>query len=176
MALLVFFCVKILGFQFIPFMQILHKRGSSPTLPLRASTSEVFQSCAQSSSVPPFASPPYAQSSSVSPFSSPPYRHETDSDDAVSVGSSSSTVRPDFNIPDIWRPSIMASVNARSEEDKKLGLTAAVRNEIVRDLVTQMYAYNAKPDRAFCTKVAKLLIKKYSYMKDVGTNVSGYVS
>lgn len=162
MALLVFFCVKIFGFQYIPFMQILHKRGSSPTLPLRASTSEVFQSCAQSSSVPP--------------FSSPPYRHETDSDDAVSVGSSSSTVRPDFNIPDIWRPSIMASVNARSEEDKKLGLTAAVRNEIVRDLVTQMYAYNAKPDRAFCTKVAKLLIKKYSYMKDVGTNVSGYVS
>ena len=107
---------------------------------------------------------------------SPPFTSPPDSDDALSIGSSASTVKPDFNIPDIWRPSIMASVNAKSEEDKKIGLTAAVRNEIVRDLVTQMYAFDAKPERAFCTKVAKLLIKKYPYMKDVGPNVSGYAS
>ena len=45
----------------------------------------------------------------------------------------------------------------------------------MRDLVTQMHAYKAKPDTAFCTTVAKLLMKMYPFMKDVGQNVSGYV-
>ena len=70
----------------------------------------------------------------------------------------------------------MASINATTEEEKKVCLTTAVQNELVGDLVTQMYAHNAKPDRAFCTLVAKSLVKKYPYMKNVGTNVSGYVS
>ena len=70
----------------------------------------------------------------------------------------------------------MQCINAPTQSDKKKLLTASVRGEISRDLVTQMHAYKAKPDRAFCTTVAKLLVKKYPFMNDVGQNVSGYVS
>ena len=69
----------------------------------------------------------------------------------------------------------MACIRAATEEQKKM-LTPAIRNKIVCDLVTQMYAIKLKPDRAFCTLVSKSLIKKYPFMKDTGDNVSGYVS
>ena len=69
----------------------------------------------------------------------------------------------------------MACIKAAPEEQKRM-LTPSIRNEIVRDLVTQMYAIRQKPDRALCTLVAKSLAKKYPFMKDVGENVSGYVS
>lgn len=71
----------------------------------------------------------------------------------------------------------MQCINASSPADQKKLLTSSVRGEIARDLVTQMHAFKAKKtDWAFCTTVAKLLVKKYPFMKDAGKNVSGYVS
>ena len=98
-------------------------------------------------------------------------------DDSVSVASSTSSIkRKDFVIPDLWRPSIMTCIQAPTLEEQKKLLTSSVRGEISRDLVTQMHAFKTKPDRAFCTLVAKSLVKKYPFMKDSGRNVSGYVS
>ena len=70
----------------------------------------------------------------------------------------------------------MACIQAPSIEEKKKNLTVSIRGEISRDLVTQMYAFKQKPDRSFCTYVAKCLVKKYPFMMDTGRNVSGYVS
>ena len=98
-------------------------------------------------------------------------------DDTLSVASSvSSPTEKEFVIPDIWRPSIMACIQASSIEEKKKNLTVSVRGEICCDLVTQMYAFKQKPDRSFCTYVAKCLVKKHPFMMDTGRNVSGYVS
>ena len=55
-------------------------------------------------------------------------------------------------------------------------LVPKIRNEIVRDLVSQMFSFDSKPQKEFCTQVAKLLVKKYTFMQDVGQKVSGYVS
>ena len=70
----------------------------------------------------------------------------------------------------------MTCIHATTDEERRKLLTTAIRNEVVRDLVTQMYAYNPKHDRAFCSVVARSLMNKYPFMKDVGTNVLGYVS
>lgn len=99
-----------------------------------------------------------------------------DTDDAMSVASSSSIIQKDVTVPDLWRPSIMQCISASTPAEQKKLLTSSVKGEIARDLVTQMHAFKAKPDRAFCTTVAKLLVKKYSFMKDAGRNVSGYES
>jgi len=39
-----------------------------------------------------------------------------------------------------------------------------------------MYAYMPNPNKAFCTTVAKLLVETYDFLKDIGSNVTGYVS
>lgn len=70
----------------------------------------------------------------------------------------------------------MSAINAPSEAEKRRLLTANVRSAITRDLMISMYAFMPKPDKNFCTEVAKKLVQKYSFMRDVGTNVSGYVS
>ena len=69
----------------------------------------------------------------------------------------------------------MECLNGKSDVKKRKKLTPSVRNEIVRDLVTTMYAYMPNPNKAFCTMVAKLLVESYSFLKDVGANVTGYV-
>ena len=127
---------------------------------------------------------PQSPGSPASLLCSPPRGqgiNSPESDDTMSVASSvassaSALGRAQFIIPATWRPSVMACINAATEEDQRRLLTTAIRNEIVRDLVTQMYACNPRPDRAFCTVAARSLVKKYHFMKDVGTNVSGYVS
>ena len=53
------------------------------------------------------------------------------------------------------------------EEQK---LYTEVRNEIVRDLVTHIYGHNEKPTPTFVTKVAKLLVEKYPFMRDSSTS------
>ena len=63
-----------------------------------------------------------------------------------------------------------------TEEECRQALTPKVRNEIVRDLVSQMFSFDSKPQKEFCAHVAKLLVKKYPFMRDVGLKVSGYVS
>lgn len=62
-------------------------------------------------------------------------------------------------------------------------LTTDSRNEIVRDLVTHMYASfkdeDEKPVSAFCREVARKLVQKYPFMADAQTTKgggSGYVS
>jgi len=49
-----------------------------------------------------------------------------------------------------------------------------IRNEIVRDLVSQMFSFDPKPQKNFCTQVAKLL-KNYPFTRDVGQKVSRYM-
>ena len=67
----------------------------------------------------------------------------------------------------------MECIKEKDEDQQRRLLTPKLRNEIVRDLVTTMYAYMSKPDKDFCTLVAKRLVAKYNFMKDVG---GGYVS
>ena len=82
-----------------------------------------------------------------------------------------------FKIPDNWRPSIKACLSAQDDVRKRQLLTDKVRNEIVRDLVTTMYTYQpTKPSKEFCTKVAKMLVYKYPFLKDYGATATGYVS
>ena len=96
------------------------------------------------------------------------------------VSTSSASARTsstrNFTIPDAWRPVVMSAINAPTEAEKRKLLTSSVRSAICRDLMTTMYAFMPKPDKKFCTDVAKKLVEKYSFMRDVGTNVSGYVS
>ena len=47
-----------------------------------------------------------------------------------------------------------------------------VRNEIVRDPVTHIYAHTEKPTAAFAGDVAKLLVKKYQFIAD-SVSISG---
>ena len=70
----------------------------------------------------------------------------------------------------------MACTTAESVDEQKKLLTMSIRNEIVWDLVTQMFAFKAKLDRVFCGTVAKELVKKYPFMKDSGMTTSDYVS
>ena len=69
----------------------------------------------------------------------------------------------------------MACINQSNEDQQKRALTPSVRNEIVRDVVAQMYSHILKPQKPFCTQVAEMLVKKYPFMRDTG-KVSGYVS
>ena len=59
-----------------------------------------------------------------------------------------------FKIPDMWRPSIMAVLHDFSEGDKAKQLSSELRNEITRDLVTQLYACTERIEKPFCTDVA----------------------
>ena len=81
-----------------------------------------------------------------------------------------------FVLPDSWRPSIMHAIKAPSDSEKRKRLTPDLRNEIVRDTVSTMYAYMSQPNKEFCTQVAKQLVAKYSFMRDVGIGVTGHVS
>ena len=70
----------------------------------------------------------------------------------VSIPSTSSR---QFTIPDTWRPNVMAAINASSEAEKRRLLSPSVRSTISRDLMTTMYTFMPKPDKKFCTEVAK---------------------
>ena len=120
--------------------------------------------------LPVLASPPLSPRSPISP-------HSDDSDSVFSsVSTSSKGIRRTFKIPDTWRPSIMSCIRGQTLEEQKRMLVPTIRNEVVRDLVTQMYSYYTKPDKAAVTEVAKKLVQKYPFMRDDGPQVSGYVS
>ena len=70
----------------------------------------------------------------------------------------------------------MECIQQPTLEERKHALTASVRNEITRALSAHMFTHNSKPSKIFCTDVAKMLIKKYPFMRDTGTKESGYVS
>lgn len=70
----------------------------------------------------------------------------------------------------------MQCLQRDTDEERRLELDTSRRNEVVRDLVTQMFAFDPKPNSAFAAVVAKKLVRKYPFMKDIGDKVSGYVS
>ena len=71
----------------------------------------------------------------------------------------------------------MQCIHKPTEEEKRRAMGPLVRNEIVRVLATQMYCHDTKlPQKEFCTLVVKMLVKKYSFMKDFGEKMSGYVN
>ena len=100
------------------------------------------------------------------------------SDDNLSISSSASSMlkRETLVIPDTWRPTIMDCLKSPTIEARKIALTHSLRQEIVRDLVTQMFAVNPKPNSEFASQVARKLVRKYPFMKDVGDKATGYVS
>ena len=78
------------------------------------------------------------------------------SDDTESVASSSSS-KAKFSLPDHWRPAIMACINAESESEQRRLLVPEVRNSLVRDLVTTLYAAYPAPKKEQCTMAARTL-------------------
>ena len=94
-------------------------------------------------------------------------------DSSISLATS---LHKEFQIPDSWPPSIMQCIQQVNEDERKRLLLPTIRNEIVRVLATNMFCHNPNPRKELCTKVAKMLVKKYKFMRDVGDRVSGYVS
>jgi len=70
----------------------------------------------------------------------------------------------------------MACIQAPTLEEQKRKLVPSIRNEIVRDLVTQMYAFWPRPNKDVIERVAKMLVQRYPFMRDQGAHVTGYVS
>ena len=76
-------------------------------------------------------------------------------------------------IPTSWPPSIQACIDQDTNEARKHELIPTVRSEIC---CVAMFCYDPNPNKDLCTQVAKLLVKKYKFMADVGKGVTGYVS
>ena len=114
-------------------------------------------------------SPLESETSSTSPLV------PSSSDDNTSI-SSASGMEKSFVIPDSWPPTILQCIKLKTEEERKKALAPSVRNEIVRVLAASMFCHDPNPRKEFCAKVAKSLVKKYGFMRDVGEHVSGYVS
>lgn len=89
------------------------------------------------------------------------------SDDNESASSSSNSTISVCIIPDHWRPEVEECIKGRC-------LTDSARSEIIRVLVTQLFASSRKPTRDDCNCHARKLILKYPFMKDDMGN--GYVS
>lgn len=91
---------------------------------------------------------------------------------ASSVGSSPSTSTnsvscDSLEIPSHWRPEVEECIKERYLSD-------TARLEIVRVLVTQLFARSTKPSRPDCERYGRKLILKYPFMRDDRGN--GYVS
>ena len=99
----------------------------------------------------------------------------SESEDNLSI-SSATALSKELKNPDSWPPSIMQCISQESEEDHKRSLVPSIRNEIVWVLATNMFCHDPNPRKEFCTKVAKMLVKRHTFMKDIGDRVSGYVS
>ena len=97
------------------------------------------------------------------------------SEDGASI-SSASCFQTQFTIPSSWPPVIQVCIDHETDEARKSKLVPTVRSEICRVLANAMFCYNPNPNKELCTRVAKLLVKKYKFMADVGRGVTGYVS
>lgn len=72
-----------------------------------------------------------------------------------------------MEVPDHWMPEVEECIRSHC-------LTDSARSEIIRVLVTQLFAHSRKPSRVDCEQQARKLILKYPFMKDdMGI---GYVS
>ena len=70
----------------------------------------------------------------------------------------------------------MECIDQPSIEEQQRALNTSIRNEIIRTLGTHMFSYNPKLTKAFCVEVARMLVKKYPFMRDTGKKESGSVS
>jgi hypothetical protein len=114
-----------------------------------------------------------SQSTPLSPSPSCSFSSPGESEDTLSL-SSASALSKEFKIPDSWPPSIMRCIQQEDEDEQKRLVLPSTRNEVVRILATNMFCHDPNPRKDFCTKVAKMLVKKYKFLRDVGDNVSGY--
>ena len=55
----------------------------------------------------------------------------------------------------------MYATNGEGDAKQRKRLTPDIRNAIVRDLVSTMYACSHEPAKYFCNQVAKQLVGKY---------------
>ena len=78
-----------------------------------------------------------------------------------------------ISIPSSWPPAIQACIDQDTDEARKRELIPTIRSEICRVLSNAMFCYDANPNKDLCTRVAKLLVKKYKFMADVGKGVTG---
>ena len=118
------------------------------------------------------------QSTPLSPLSPTPscsFGSPGESEDNLSLTSASALAK-EFKIPDSWPPSIMQCIQQEDEEEQKRLVLPSTRNEVVRILATNTFCHDPNPRKDFCTKVAKMLVKNYKFLRDVGDSVSGYVS
>ena len=120
--------------------------------------------------------PPQTPPSPVSRQSCNTDQDAASTSSSCSVKGSATNGTKRFTLPDTWRPSIMYAINGEGDTERRKRLTPEMRKEIVRDTVSTMFAHTSRPNKEFCTDVAKQLVRKYPFMKDVGTNVTGYVS
>ena len=98
----------------------------------------------------------------------------SESEDAASI-SSASCLQQNFTIPSSWPPIIQACIDQDTDEAKKnklIPIVRTVRSEICRVLANAMFCYDPNPNKELCTRVAKLLVKKYKFMADVGKGVT----
>ena len=152
------------------------------------STAEALSTAAPQGSPPPFSSPSppviTTPRSPTTPFScrNPVFNEASCSIVAVSVSEdsvsvlSASTLKKQFTIPDSWPPLIQACIDQKTDDERKRELLPTVRSEICRVLANAMFCYDPNPKKELCTRVAKLLVKKYKFMNDAGHGVTGYVS
>ena len=80
---------------------------------------------------------------------------------------SSASNRDIIIILDHWRPEVEECL-------RKTKLTPNARQEMVRTVVSQLFARHSRPDKSDCEKVARQMILKYPFTKD--DKGSGYVS
>ena len=94
----------------------------------------------------------------------------TASDDAVSLSLPSSLVKKrSIECSRFQTPGDLHMHRLRKETDEELLLQidTSRRKKIVRDLVTQMFAIDPKPNSTFASVVANKLVRKYPFMKDI---------
>ena len=111
------------------------------------------------------------QSTSGSIQLSPPTQQQSPSGstatESTSIASSAAAGTSTVTIPDHWRPEVEDCL-------RKKCLTPGARQEMVRTVVSQLFARSQRPNRNDCDQVARQLILKYPFTKDdLG---SGYVS
>ena len=68
----------------------------------------------------------------------------------------------------------MQRLRKETDEELLLQTDTSRLNKIVRDLVTQMFAIYPKPNSTFASVVANKIVRKYPFMKDIGSKVSGF--
>ena len=68
----------------------------------------------------------------------------------------------------------MQRFRKETDEELLLQIDTSRLNTIVRDLVTQMFAIDPKPNSTFASVVENKLVRKYPFMKDIGSKDSGF--